>query len=244
MSYNQLLQDLLKEIERCESMLSVSKALDTVEAINTTLEMLATGDWTIGITRDFKWWISNSGKAGRTVYEKLETDSFESFKDGLLKSTTKHFRSNASRKYASITDFKETAVASALELMNKVTEDVYEDVMYDYRRSKETEASYEKIVANVAERKRALLKSVPLVAEAWVRENLAPGMEVVYEPPQSRFPSRLTVDKIVTSGGNTLVTFKDSDTASHDFKDIDFVEAWSDYTDNAKDICDRIEKIG
>lgn len=243
MSYKQLLQDLLKEIERCESMLSVSKALDTVETINTTLEMLATGDWTIGITRDFKWWISNSGKAGRTVYEKLETDSFESFKDGLLKSVTKHLRSNASRKYASITTFKETT-ASVLELMNKVTEDVYEDVMYDYRRSKETEASYEKIVASIAERKQVLLKSVSLVAEAWVRENLVPGMEVVYEPPQNRFPSRLTVDKIVTFGGSTLITFKDSDAASHDFKDIDFIEAWSDYTDNAKDICDRIKKIG
>lgn len=238
MSYNQLLQDLLKEIERCESMLSVSKALDTVEAINTTLEMLATGDWTIGITRDFKWWISNSGKAGRTVYEKLETDSFESFKDGLLKSTTKHLRSNASRKYASITTFKETT-ASALELMNKVTEDVYEDVMYDYRRSKETEASYEKIMANIAERKQLLLKSASVVAEAWTRENIAPGMVISY-----RYSQWLTVDRVVTTGGNTLITFKDSDETSRDFKYINFMVNWLKYADNASNIYDRIENIG
>lgn len=237
MSYNQLLQDLLKEIERCESMLSVSKALDTVETINTTLEMLATGDWTIGITRDFKWWISNSGKAGRTVYEKLETDSFESFKDGLLKSITKHLRSNASRKYASITTFKETT-ASALELMNKVTEDVYEDVMYDYRRSKETEASYEKIMANIAERKQLLLKSASLVAEAWTRENIAPGMVIFY-----RYSQWLTVDKIVTTGGSTLITFKDSDETSRDFKYINFMVNWLKYADNASNIYDRIENI-
>lgn len=237
MSYNQLLQDLLKEIERCESMLSVSKALDTVETINTTLEMLATGDWTIGITRDFKWWISNSGKAGRTVYEKLETDSFESFKDGLLKSITKHLRSNASRKYASITTFKETT-ASALELMNKVTEDVYEDVMYDYRRSKETEASYEKIMANIAERKQLLLKSASLVAEAWTRENIAPGMVIFY-----RYSQWLTVDKIVTTGGSTLITFKDSDETSRDFKYINFMANWLKYADNASNIYDRIENI-
>lgn len=238
MSYNQLLQDLLKEIERCESMLSVSKALDTVEAINTTLEMLATGDWTIGITRDFKWWISNSGKAGRTVYEKLETDSFESFKDGLLKSTTKHLRSNASRKYDSITTFKETT-ASALELMNKVTEDVYEDVMYDYRRSKETEASYEKIMANIAERKQVLLKSASVVAEAWTRENIAPGMVISY-----RYSQWLTVDRIVTTGGSTLITFKDSNETSRDFEHINFMANWLKYADNASNIYDRIRNIG
>lgn len=238
MSYNQLLQDLLKEIERCESMLSVSKALDTVETINTTLEMLATGDWTIGITRDFKWWISNSGKAGRTVYEKLETDSFESFKDGLLKSITKHLRSNASRKYASITTFKETT-ASALELMNKVTEDVYEDVMYDYRRSKETEASYEKIMANIAERKQLLLKSVSLVAEAWTRENIAPGMVISY-----RYSQWLTVDKVVTTGGSTLITFKDSNETSRDFEHINFMANWLKYASNASNIYDRIRNIG
>lgn len=238
MSYNQLLQDLLKEIERCESMLSVSKALDTVETINTTLEMLATGAWTIGITRDFKWWISNSGKAGRTVYEKLETDSFESFKDGLLKSITKHLRSNASRKYASITTFKETT-ASALELMNKVTEDVYEDVMYDYRRSKETEASYEKIMANIAERKQLLLKSASLVAEAWTRENIAPGMVISY-----RYSQWLTVDKVVTTGGSTLITFKDSNETSRDFEHINFMVNWLKYADNASNIYDRIRNIG
>ena len=238
MSYKQLLQDLLKEIERCESMLSVSKALDTVETINTTLEMLATGDWTIGITRDFKWWISNSGKAGRTVYEKLETDSFESFKDGLLKSVTKHLRSNASRKYASITTFKETT-ASALELMNKVTEDVYEDVMYDYRRSKETEASYEKIMANIAERKQLLLKSASLVAEAWTRENIAPGMVISY-----RYSQWLTVDKVVTTGGSTLITFKDSNETSRDFEHINFMANWLKYASNASSIYDRIRNIG
>lgn len=238
MSYKQLLQDLLKEIERCESMLSVSKALDTVETVNTTLEMLATGDWTIGITRDFKWWISNSGKAGRTVYEKLETDSFESFKDGLLKSITKHLRSNASRKYASITTFKETT-ASALELVNKVTEDVYEDVMYDYRRSKETEASYEKIMANIAERKQALLKSASLVAEAWTRENIAPGMVISY-----RYSQWLTVDKVVTTGGNTLITFKDSNETSRDFEHINFMANWLKYVSNASNIYDRIRNIG
>ena len=238
MSYKQLLQDLLKEIERCESMLSVSKALDTVETINTTLEMLATGDWTIGITRDFKWWISNSGKAGRTVYEKLEIDSFESFKDGLLKSVTKHLRSNASRKYASITTFKETT-ASALELMNKVTEDVYEDVMYDYRRSKETEASYEKIMANIAERKQLLLKSASLVAEAWTRENIAPGMVISY-----RYSQWLTVDKVVTTGGSTLITFKDSNETSRDFEHINFMANWLKYASNASSIYDRIRNIG
>lgn len=239
MSYKQLLQDLLKGIERCESMLSVSKAIDAVETINATLKSLTTGDWTIGITKDFKWWISNSGKAGVTVYEKLETDSFESFKESLLKSITKHLRSNASRKYASITTFKETAVAPALDFVNKVTEDVYEDIMYDYRRRKETEASYEKIMANIAERKQALLKSASVVAEAWIRENIAPGMKIAY-----RFSQWLTVDKVVTTGGSTLITFKDSDETSRDFKYLNFVESWLKYADNAKDIYDRIMNIG
>ena len=111
--------------------------------------------------------------------------------------------------------------------------------MYAYRRCKD----HDKIVAGIEQRRKKLLDYAVIVAEEWVRENIATGIKVFYDSPSVRFPKSLIVDKVTKIGGSTLITFKNTDITSTNFDSIDFLETWFMNVDDARVICDRIASI-
>lgn len=233
MKYEQSLQDLLEEIEMCESIVQVSKTVDTAYTMNEAIKDLNVESWKIRITDNYTWAIRSSDTSGEGVYKQLDTSSFESFKDSFVASVIEHLKVET-REYNHIKDFREKAVVPAITVINNLTEDVYEDVMFNYRSGKD----HEKLVAGIEQRKNKLRNHIVTVAEAWVKENIAAGAKVYLDSSQV-----LTVDKVVRMGGSTIITFKDSELTSYNFGHINFLETWFLNVENAKDIFERINSI-
>lgn len=238
MSYKKSLQRLLDGIEKCESIAQISKTIDPIYTMNEAIKGLSAENCKIGITDKYRWSINSPSDNRVDVYEQVSIGSFEAFKNSFVTSVTRHLKEEA-RNYEHIKDFREKAVALAIAVTNKLTEDIYEDVMFEYRKGKD----HEKIVAGIQQRKEQLLNYADSVAEEWLRENIAPGIKVFYESPYAHSPEGLTVDKVTRVGNSTLITFKDTDTASENFESIDFLETWLQNEDNARGICDRISSI-
>lgn len=239
MSYKQSLQRLLDGIEKCESIVQVIKTVDPIQAMNEAIKGLSTENWKIEITDRFTWAISSTGERGMHSYKPVTPGLFEEFKDGLVASVAEHLKEEETRNYEHIRDFREKAVVPALAVISNFTEDLYEDAMYAYRRCKD----HDKIVAGIEQRRKKLLDYAVVVAEEWVRENIATGTEVFYDSPSVRFPKSLIVDKVTKIGGSTLITFKNTDITSTNFDSIDFLETWFMNVDDARVICDRIASI-
>lgn len=238
MSYKKSLQRLLDGIEKCESIAQISKTIDPVYTMNEAIKGLSAGSCKIEITDKYRWSINSPSDDRVDVYEQVGIGSFEAFKNSFVTSVTRHLIEEA-RNYEHIKDFREKAVALAMAVTNKLTEDIYEDVMFEYRKGKD----HEKIVAGIQQRKEQLLNYADSVAEEWLRENIAPGIRVFYKSPYVHSPEGLTVDKVTRVGNSTLITFKDTDTASENFESIDFLETWLQNEDSARGICDRISSI-
>ena len=238
MSYKKSLQRLLDGIEKCESIAQISKTIDPVYTMNEAIKGLSAGSCKVGITDKYRWSINSPSDDNVIVYEQVGIGSFEAFKNSFVTSVTKHLIEEA-RNYEHIKDFREKAVALAIAVTNKLTEDIYEDVMFEYRKGKD----HEKIVAGIQQRKEQLLNYADSVAEEWLRENIAPGIKVFYKSPYVHSPEGLTVDKVTRVGNSTLITFKDTDITSENFESIDFLETWLQNEDNARGICDRISSI-
>lgn len=233
MKYEQALQDLLEEIEMCESIVQVSKTVDTAYTMNEAIKDLNVESWKIRITDNYTWAIRSSDTSGEGVYKQLDTSSFESFKDSFVASVIEHLKVET-REYNHIKDFREKAVVPAITVINNLTEDVYEDVMFNYRSGKD----HEKLVAGIEQRKNKLRNHIVTVAEAWVKESIAAGAKVYLDSSQV-----LTVDKVVRMGGSTIITFKDSELTSYNFGHINFLETWFLNVENAKGIFERINSI-
>lgn len=238
MSYKKSLQRLLDGIEKCESIAQISKTIDPVYTMNEAIKGLSAENCKVGITDKYRWSINSPSDDNVIVYEQVGIGSFEAFKNSFVASVTRHLIEEA-RNYEHIKDFREKAVALAIAVTNKLTEDIYEDVMFEYRKGKD----HEKIVAGIQQRKEQLLNYADSVAEEWLRENIAPGIKVFYKSPYVHSPEGLTVDKVTRVGNSTLITFKDTDTASENFESIDFLETWLQNEDSARGICDRISSI-
>lgn len=238
MSYKKSLQRLLDGIEKCESIAQISKTIDPVYTMNEAIKGLSAENCKVGITDKYRWSINSPSDGNVIVYEQVGIGSFEAFKNSFVASVTRHLIEEA-RNYEHIKDFREKAVALAIAVTSKLTEDIYEDVMFEYRKGKD----HEKIVAGIQQRKEQLLAYADSVAEEWVRENIAPGIKVFYESPYAHSPEGFTVDKVTRVGNSTLITFKDTDTASENFESIDFLETWLQNEDSARGICDRISSI-
>lgn len=233
MKYEQSLQELLKGIERCESIMQISKTVDPVHTMNEVIKSLSVENWKVGITDKYMWSIKSSDSGGTGIYEQLGTNSFEDFRNSLVASITEHLKKAETRSYDHIKDFREKAVVPAIAVIHNLTEDIYKDAVFRYQNS----TDHEEIVAGVERRKQKLYSYLTSVAEEWTRENIAAGLRV------SCYPEVLVVDRVITIGGSVLITFKDSETTSDNFKGIDFVETWLLNVKGAKDIYTRIENL-
>ena len=239
MSYKKSLQSLLDGIEKYESMIQVFRTVDSAYTINDAIESLCIGGWKVRITERYMWSINTTDDSGEYVYERIEIDSLENFKNSLIVSITDHLKNVETRNYDHIKDFREKAAIPAAAIVDALTEDVYEDAMFIYRSGK----NHGKIAASVEQRKKDLLNYAEAVAEEWLREHIDTGVKVIYFSPYDRIAQELTVDKVTNMGGYTLITFKDSEITSDNFDGIEPLETWFLNVKDAKEIYKRISNI-
>lgn len=239
MSYKKSLQSLLDGIEKYESIIQVFKTVDSAYKINDAIESLCIGSWKVRITERYMWSINTIDDGGEDIYERIEIDSFENFKNSLVVSVTEHLKTVETRNYSHIKDFREKAAIPAAAIVAALTEDMYEDVVYIYRSGK----NHGKIAASVEQRKKELLDYAETVAEEWLREHIATGVKVFYISPYDGIAQELTVDKVTNMGDYILITFKNSDITSDNFDGIELLETWFLNVKDAKEIYERIGNI-
>lgn len=238
MSYDQLLQDLLEELEKCESLKEIRNSLDSFTAVNNVLKRLNTSDWKISIGRTYGFNVETTKRIRIGNHGWLKPYSFEEFKKNVMDAVSYYLTFMESRKYSSIKDYREKAVPIAIEIRDKITEDLYEDVMAELRRGKSDKNSKrtaKNLTTKISNCYYKLERMVESVARAWALENLAPGMKVA-----TTLGDKLTVAKVIRNGGSIVVTSKDSDKAIYDLKDINTLMLWIHHVKEAKDIRKRI----
>lgn len=239
MSYDQLLQDLLEELDKCESLKEIRDSLDPVTAINSILRRLDTSDWKISVGKTYGFNVETAKRLRIGDHGWLKLYSFEEFKKNVMDAVNYYLTLMESRRYSSIKDYREKAVPVAIEIRDKITEDLYEDVMAELRRGKsdkDSEKTAKSLTTKIKNYRYKLKNAVESVAREWARENLAPGMKVaiVFDDKD------LTIAKVIRSGSSIIVTFKNSDEVVYDLRDINTLALWTHHVKEAKDIYKRI----
>lgn len=238
MSYEQKLEDLLAEIDTYESLKDLQSSVSPRDAINKILKRLSIGDWKIFINKIFGWCVATSDKYKIGDCGTLELTSFESFRDTLLEAISYYTRTMETRKYSSIKDYIEKGVSIALEIEKRVDESLYEDIIFELRRykdSKSLRASSRSLTAKLEKRYADLCDRVREVAKTWVSEKLDAGMELMIYP--NRNPRK--VKKVVRSG-TVLISTEDGKLIYADSKDLDVVRTWQLNTEEAGEILKRV----
>lgn len=242
MSYDQLLQDLLEELEKCESLKEIRNSLDPFTAVNNVLKRLNTADWKISIGRTYGFNVETTKRIRIGNHGWLKPYSFEEFKKNVMDAVNYYLTFMESRKYSSIKDYREKAVPIAIEIRDKITEDLYEDVMAELRRGKDDKNS-KKIAKNLTTKISnyyyKLVNMIRAVAKAWVIENLAPGMKVLVPDDKT-----YTVAKVIKNSGSIAVVLKGSDKGIYDLEELNVLTIWCHHVKEAGNIYGRVLDVG
>ena len=238
MSYEQKLEDLLAEIDTYESLKDLQLSVSPRDAINKILERLSVGDWKISINKIYGWCVATSDKYKIGDHGKLVLSSFEDFKATLMSAISYYTSAMEPRRYTRIKDYAEKGVTTALEIEKKIDESLYEDIMFELRRNKDSKslrATSRSLTAKLEKRYADLCDQIPEVAKAWVSEKLDAGMELMIYP--NRKPRK--VKKVVRSGA-VLISTEDNKLIYADSKDLDVVKTWQLNVEEAEEILKRI----
>lgn len=238
MSYKQSLQDFLKKVDAYERLKALQDSLDPVTAINNILERLDTGDWKITINNRYRTNVT-VGKLAVKDYDRLEIEPFEDFKSSLVEAVVTNLVARHAHRYTSIEDFEEKAVNVAAELINKIDEDIYEDIMSVLRDIKETGAkkTSNQLRKKVSELGYSLYGDAEELAQEWLHDNLAPGMKVFILTPVFGIKE---VEKVARSGEVVAFKLKGVDQVITNLNGIDASKAWETYAKEAGDIYARL----
>ena len=238
MSYKQSLQDFLKKLDAYERLRALQDSLDPMTAINNILKRLDTGDWKVTINNRYRTNVT-VGKLAVKDYDSMKIEPFEDFKSSLVEAVLANLMSKHARKYTSIEDFEEKAVNVAAELINKIDEDLYEDIMAVLRGMEEnnTKKTGNQIRKKVSELGVSLYGDADELASEWLRDNIAPGMKVFILTPVFGIKE---VEKVARSGGAVALKLKGVDQVITNLDGIDASKAWETYVKEAGDIYARL----
>ena len=231
MGYSEDLERLLAKIELYESLKGVGRPKPT-EIVNKVLERLNTDEWRVSIDSHFHWVVA-IGEPAISARRELR---IEPLKD--LKATLMDVISYAlplltqPHEYSSIKEFEEKVVNAAIELVDKIDESLYEDLMSSVRESQRD--------TKLIEYNKVLQQVVPTIAEEWLKENLAPGIVVSLRNPDGFSVSNWKVKKLVKVGGAIALALEGTDHIVTDLRELDILECWKNNTSEAVDIIRKL----
>lgn len=246
MSYDEDLKRLLVKIDFYESLDSMKASIAPSESINQVLQRLDTEGWQVFVDNRFRWGVYVNGKIAAKNYGSLKIEPFENFKTTLADVVQYALFATQSRKFSSIKDFEEKAVKIAIELLGKIDEDLYEDVLIELRKVKEsnTNKSFRDLKKKVESYRSALESAVHALATEWVAEKLTPGAMLSFKdgfsPSEDSIAFYWKVKKVVKLGSSTSVALEDTDYIITDLREIDSLNSWKINNDEAKDILKRV----
>ena len=119
MSYDQLLQDYLKKIDRYEGLKELSSSVDPVGEVNDILKKLNRDNYNISINSRFRYSVL-TGKYGVKNYRSLKIEPFEDFKAHLSEAIACNLIQEQPNHYDSLAKYEKEAVDVAIEIVDSI----------------------------------------------------------------------------------------------------------------------------
>ena len=233
MSYNQLLQDYLKKIDRYEGLKELSSSVDPVGEINDILKKLNRDNYNISINSRFRYSVL-TGNYGVKNYRSLKIEPFEDFKAHLSEAIACNLIQEQPSHCESLAEYEKEAVDVAIEIVDSIDENIYEELMNVLRKIKD--ANTKQTSNNLRKKLNDLYvdiqKGMYTLANEWLKENIAPGVKVTVETKSGVF----TVEKVIRMSGTTSVKLKEMDDI------VDITELGGYYSWSKTEDCKNIRK--
>lgn len=238
MSYNQLLQDYLKKIDRYEGLKELSSSVDPVGEVNDILKKLNRDDWEISINSRFRYSVL-AGGYGVKDYNSLKIEPFEDFKAHLSEAIACNLIQEQPSHYDSLAKYEREAVDVAIGIVDSIDESLYEELMNVLRsikdsNSKQTSRSLKKKLNDLY---TEIQEGLYILANEWLKENIALGTKVTLE----HYVGVFTVEKVARMNGTISVKLKEMDDIV-DIDDLGGYYSWSK-TKDCKNIRKRWREV-
>ena len=233
MSYDQLLQDYLKKIDRYEGLKELSSSVDPVGEVNDILKKLNRDDWEISINSRFRYSVLAEGY-GVKDYNSLKIEPFEDFKASLSGAIACNLVSTQAGRYTDVAKYEREAVDVAIRIVDSIDESIYEELMNALRSIKDSNSK--QTSKNLKKKKDALYADIQegiyALANEWLKENIAPGTKVTLE----HYVGVFTVEKVARMNGTISVKLKEMDDI------VDITELGGYYSWSKTEDCKNIRK--
>lgn len=233
MSYDQLLQDYLKKIDRYEGLKELSSSVDPVGEINDILKKLNRDNYNISINSRFRYSVL-TGNYGVKNYRSLKIEPFEDFKAHLSEAIACNLIQEQPSHYEGLAEYEKEAVDVAIEIVDSIDENIYEELMNVLRKIKD--ANTKQTSNNLRKKLNDLYvdiqKGIYTLANEWLKENIAPGVKVTVETKSGVF----TVEKVIRMSGTISVKLKEMDDI------VDITELGGYYSWSKTEDCKNIRK--
>lgn len=233
MSYDQLLQDYLKKIDRYEGLKELSSSVDPVGEVNDILKKLNRDNYDISINSRFRYSVL-TGNYGVKNYRSLKIEPFEDFKAHLSEAIACNLIQEQPSHYDSLAKYEKEAVDVAIEIVDSIDENIYEELMNVLRKIKD--ANTKQTSNNLRKKLNDLCvdiqKGIYTLANEWLKENIAPGVRVSVETK----PGVFTVEKVIRMSGTISVKLKEMDDI------VDIGELGGYYSWSKTEDCKNIRK--
>ena len=233
MSYDQLLQDYLKRIDRYEGLKELSASVDPVGEINSILKKLDRNGYSISINSRFRYSVL-TGNYGVKDYRSLKIEPFEDFKAHLSEAIACNLIQEQPNHYDNFAKYEKEAVDVAIEIVDSIDENIYEELMNVLRKIKD--ANTKQTSNNLRKKLNDLYVDIQeglyTLANEWLKENIAPGVKVSVETKSGVF----TVEKVIRMSGTISVKLKGMDDI------IDITELGGYYSWSKTEDCKNIRK--
>ena len=233
MSYDQLLQDYLKKIDRYEGLKELSSSVDPVGEVNDILKKLNRDDWEISINSRFRYSVLAEGY-GVKDYNSLKIEPFEDFKASLSGAIACNLVSTQAGRYTDVAKYEREAVDVAIGIVDSIDESLYEELMNALRSIKDSNSK--QTSKNLKKKKDALYADIQegiyALANEWLKENIAPGTKVTLE----NYVGVFTVEKVARMNGTISVKLKEMDDI------VDITELGGYYSWSKTKDCKNIRK--
>ena len=238
MSYDQLLQDYLKKIDRYEGLKELSSSVDPVGEVNAILKKLSRDNYDIFINSRFRYSVL-TGNYGVKDYRSLKIEPFEDFKAHLSEAIACNLIQEQPNHYDSLAKYEKEAVDTAIEIVDSIDENIYEELMSVLRKIKDanTKQTSKNLRKKLNDLHTEIQEGLYILANEWLKENIAPGTRVTLEHHVGVF----TVEKVARMNGTISVKLKEMDDIV-DIDDLGGYYSWSK-TEDCKNIRKRWREV-
>lgn len=239
MKYDYLYKDLLEKIDRLEALRDLSKEVHPSGGINNLLKKLDTEDWGVRVDEKLHWCFLINNEYKYTAKTSLKIDSFEDFKKDLIQGLADFLVKVVAYESKNLGHFMGEPLRKSEEMIKKIDEDLYDDLMIELRGAKEGNAvdTHKKLKTKIRDLLSSVVEDYKYLAEVWVEEKLDKGMTVFL-----RSSSRGRVNRVTRSGG-LFIVYGPKDKTVTDINDIDCVRTWRNNEKGIDELLGRLNNI-